>query len=124
MRYSRMVKRERALAREVEKLLAEAEALKCAQDKEIGKNKRGDELPQELRFGEKRLEKIREAKRALEEEARREAKDKETRDKDRNPPTDGDSGSSAYVMPCRSQRSRETSPTPTVGSCGTAPLRL
>lgn len=95
MSYSRMVKRERALACEVEKLLAEAEALDEREDKNYGKNKRGDELPQELRFKEKRLEKIREAKRALEEEARREAKDKETRDKDKNPPTDGDSGSSS-----------------------------
>jgi transposase len=94
MSYSRMVKREQELAREVEKLLAEAEALDEREDKKYGKNKRGDELPQELRFKEKRLEKIREAKRALEEEARREAKDKETRDKDKKPPTNGDSGSS------------------------------
>jgi transposase len=92
MSYSRMVKRERELAREVEKLLAEAEALDEKEDKKYGKNKRGDELPQELRFKEKRLEKIREAKRALEEEALREAKDKETGDKDGNPPTDGDCG--------------------------------
>lgn len=90
MSYSRMVKRERELSREVEKLLAEAEALDEREDKKYGKNKRGDELPQELRFKEKRLEKIREAKRALEEEARREAKD--TRDKDDKPPTDGDCG--------------------------------
>jgi len=92
MSYSRMVKIERELFREVEKLLSEAEALDEREDKKYGKNKRGDELPQELRFKEKRLEKIREAKRALEEEARREAKDKETRDKDNKPPTDGDSG--------------------------------
>jgi len=94
MSYSRMVKRERELAREVEKLLAEAEALDEREDKKYGKNKRGDELPQELRFKEKRLEKIREAKRALEEEARQEAKDKEARDKDDKPPTDGDCGPS------------------------------
>ena len=92
MSYSRMVKRERELSREVEKLLAEAQALDEHEDKKYGKNKRGDELPEELRFREKRLEKIREAKRALEQEARREAEDKETRDKDDKPPTDGDSG--------------------------------
>jgi len=92
MSYARMVKRERELAREVEKLLAEAEALDDREDKKYGKNKRGDELPRELRFKEKRLEKIREAKQALEEEARREAEDKQTRDKDKKPLTDGDSG--------------------------------
>jgi transposase len=92
MSYARMVKRERELSREVEKLLAEAEALDEHEDKKYGKNKRGDELPHELRFREKRLKKIREAKRALEQEARREVEDKQTRDKDDKPPTDGDSG--------------------------------
>jgi transposase len=92
MSYGRMMKRERELSREVEKLLAEAEALDDREDKKYGKDKRGDELPPELRFKEKRLEKIREAKRALEEEARREAKGKETQDKDNKPPTDRDSG--------------------------------
>lgn len=90
MSYSRMVKREQELSREVGKLLAEAEALDEREDKKYGKNKRGDELPQELRFKEKRLEKIREAKRALEEEACREAK--ERRAKDDKPPTEGASG--------------------------------
>ncbi|SRR5208283_2475846 len=94
MSYCRMVNKERELAREVEKLLQEAEALDEREDKKYGKNKRGDELPQELRFREKRLEKIRDAKRALEEEARREAKDNEIVDRDKKPPTGGDSGPS------------------------------
>lgn len=94
MSYSRMVKRERALAREVEKLLAEAEALDEKEDKKYGKNKRGDELPQELRFKEKRLEKICEAKRALEEDARREAEEKQRRDNGKKPPENGGSGPS------------------------------
>jgi Transposase DDE domain len=92
MSYARMVKKEREFAREVEKLLQEAEALDEREDKKYGKDKRGDELPPELRFKEKRLEKIREAKRALEEEACGKATDTETRDKDNKPPTDGDSG--------------------------------
>lgn len=50
---------------------------------------------EELRFKERRLEKIREAKRALEEEAGHEAKDKRRGDKDKKPPEDGDSGPSA-----------------------------
>jgi len=68
------------------------EPSKREDDKMYGKNNRGDELPQGLRFKEKRIEKIREAKRALEEEARREAEEKQRRDKDDEPPTDGDSG--------------------------------
>ena len=73
MSYERMVKKERELAREVEKLLKQAEALDEQEDKRYGKAKRGDELPAELRFKEKRLGKIREAKQALEEQARQEA---------------------------------------------------
>jgi len=92
MSYSRMVKREQELTREVEKLLKEAEALDEREDKKYGKNKRGDELPQELRFKEERLAKIREAKQALEEEARREAEEKQRHDNDDKPPTDGDAG--------------------------------
>jgi transposase len=95
MSYSRMVKREQELAREVERLLAEAEALDEKEDKKYGKNRRGDELPRELRFKEKRLEKIREAKRALEEEARHEAEEEQSRDDDKKAPEDGDSGASA-----------------------------
>jgi hypothetical protein len=39
------------------------------EDGKYGKGKRGDELPQELARRERRLEKIREAKAALEQEA-------------------------------------------------------
>lgn len=44
MSYSRMVKRERELAHEVEKLLQEAEALDEKEDKKYGKNRRGVEI--------------------------------------------------------------------------------
>lgn len=76
MSYERMEAKERELAAEVERLLAEAEATDEAEDARYGRSKRGDELPEELRFKRSRLEKIRAAKRALEEEARKEAEAK------------------------------------------------
>lgn len=92
MSYGRMAKKERELARDVEKLLKEAEALDEKEDKKYGKGKRGDELPKDLRFKAQRLAKIREAMRALEEEARQEARSKAERGKGGEPPEDGDAG--------------------------------
>ena len=57
-------------------LLEQAEATDAAEDALYGADQRGDELPEELQRRESRLKKIREAKRALEERARQEAKDK------------------------------------------------
>ena len=61
------------LAAEIARLLGEAEAIDAVEDVKYGKGKRGDELPEELRFREQRLKKIQEAKQALEEEARQAA---------------------------------------------------
>jgi len=94
MSYGRMVKKEQQLAREVEKLLKQAEAMDEHEDSKYGKGKRGDELPKELQFKEKRLAKIRQAKQALEEQARREAAAKDKSDWDGKPPADGASGPS------------------------------
>lgn len=69
MSYARMTEKEKILAAEVSTLLAEAERIDKAEDKAFGKNRRGDELPAELARRETRLEKIREAKAALEAEA-------------------------------------------------------
>jgi hypothetical protein len=68
-----MQKKTAELEAEIARLLGEAEAIDAAEDVKYGKGKRGDELPEELRFRERRLRKIQEAKQALEEEARREA---------------------------------------------------
>ena len=57
------------LAAEVTELLRQAQASDDEEDRRYGKDKRGDELPQELAFREGRLEKIREAMAALEAEA-------------------------------------------------------
>lgn len=73
MSYDRMTAEEKRLQEEVERLLREAEETDAEEDRLYGTDKRGDELPEELAFRESRLKKIREAKKALEEEARREA---------------------------------------------------
>ncbi|MDN5933194.1 MAG: IS1182 family transposase [Pseudonocardia sp.] len=73
MSYARMSEKEKVLAHEVSELLARAEAVDAAEDARFGKDLRGDELPQELRRRESRLAKIREAKQALEDEARERA---------------------------------------------------
>ena len=62
----------RQLSDEVKELLAQAEAVDAAEDAEYGAD-HGDELPAELQRRESRLQRIREAKRALEARSRAEA---------------------------------------------------
>jgi len=76
MSYGRMKTEERALKEAVRKLLDQAKATDEAEDGRYGKDKSGDELPEELSRRETRLQRIREAKLALEAEAREEAKEK------------------------------------------------
>ena len=71
MSYKRMLKEERRLRAEVERLLGEADAADASEDARYGAQARGDELPEELRRRESRVERIREAKAALEAEARK-----------------------------------------------------
>jgi transposase len=68
MSYGRMEEKVRELEAQVADLLAAAEAADQAEDAQHG-SRRGDELPDELRFRQQRLEKIREAMAALEAEA-------------------------------------------------------
>ncbi len=69
MSYGRMTEREAVLEAEVRAILEEAEATDAAEDARFGEA-RGDELPAELRRRESRLAKIREARAALEAEAK------------------------------------------------------
>ena len=71
MSYGRMDREEERLRAEVERLLGEAEAADASEDARYGTQARGDELPEELRRRESRLARIREAKAALEAEARK-----------------------------------------------------
>jgi transposase len=74
MSYARMEKSVMELEAEVKRLLAEAEATDEAEDQRYGKDRHGDELPEELRFKQGRLARIKEAKEVLEREARERAK--------------------------------------------------
>jgi hypothetical protein len=75
MSYKRMKEEESRLEAEVQQLLKNAKAEDEEEDRRYGKDRRGDELPKELAFRESRLKKIREARVALEAEAK-EGKDK------------------------------------------------
>jgi transposase len=70
MTYAGLSEAEQKLVAEVTRLLAEAERIDAAEDELYGKDKRGDELPAELRDRESRLRRIRELKADLEREAR------------------------------------------------------
>jgi hypothetical protein len=74
MSYERMTKQEKQIRREVRELLKKAEREDAREDRLYGRDRSGDELPEELRRRETRLAKILEAKRALEEEAKEKAK--------------------------------------------------
>jgi len=76
MSYERMTKKEAelegeiaALRERVDALLGDAERVDAEEDERFGPDRRGDELPAELRRREGRLARIREAKAALEAEA-------------------------------------------------------
>jgi transposase len=73
MSYDRMNETEQRLEREVAELLRRAEEADAAEDAQYGKGKRGDELPEELARRESRLKKIKDAKAALEREAKEKA---------------------------------------------------
>ena len=74
MSYGRTKETEKRLREEVRKLLKQAEAADQEEDSRYGRDRRGDELPEELQRRETRIARIREAKRALEERAREQAK--------------------------------------------------
>ena len=73
MSYDRMQTEEARLQQEIRDLLAQAETEDQAEDAQHGTNRRGDELPDERQRRESRWQKIREAKAALEAEARAQA---------------------------------------------------
>ena len=73
MSYGRMKDQRKQLRDEVQALLAQAEAADAAEDAEYGADRRGDELPAELQRRESRLQRIREATRALKARAKEDA---------------------------------------------------
>ena len=67
--FARLSEQERQLCATVERLLEQAAQTDREEDERYGKGRRGDELPPELADAQSRLKKIRDAKRALEQEA-------------------------------------------------------
>lgn len=91
MSYDYMLKEERRLKEEIKSLLAQAAEADQAEDRTYGRDRRGDELPEELARREGRLQKIREAKAALEAEARDQARAAEAeRQQEGKPPSGKD----------------------------------
>jgi hypothetical protein len=72
MSYGRMKEKQQQLRAEVKELLAQAEAADEEEDRRHG-DKRGDELPEELRRRETRLARIQQAKKVVEQRAREKA---------------------------------------------------
>jgi hypothetical protein len=89
MSYDYMLKEEQRLKQEIKDLLAEAEATDRAEDQTCGRDRRGDELPEELARRTSRLQKIREAKAALEAEARELARAEEAERQRQGKPSSG-----------------------------------
>jgi transposase len=91
MSYDYMLKEERRLKQEIKALLAQAEEADQAEDQTYGRDRRGEELPEELARRQSRLHKIRDAKAALEAEAREQARAAAAeRQRDGKPPSGND----------------------------------
>ena len=69
MSHERMLKAEAQLEAEMAALLRKAELIEAQEDERYGKDKRGDELPQELQRWQGRIEALRKARAELEAEA-------------------------------------------------------
>jgi transposase len=75
MSYGRMQEKEKQIREEIQQLLAQAEAADREEDERYGKQKSGEELPEELARRRTRVQKIRRAKRALQQRAREKAQE-------------------------------------------------
>ena len=118
MSYERMKEKEAQLKAEVKDLLDQAAAADAEEDALYGKDRRGDELPEELQRRESRLKKIREAKKAVEARAKEKAaaegadpKQARPKDKDQYNFTDPESrimkGSDGFVQAYNAQAAVE-----------------
>src|ERR1022692_4233333 len=78
MSYKHMNETEARLKQEIDALLAAAEKTDAEEDAQYGKDRHGDELPAELQRRESRLQKIGEAKAAMEQDAKEKAAQQRT----------------------------------------------
>ena len=91
MSYDYLLKEEQRLQGEIKALLSQAEVADQQEDETYGPDRRGDELPKELARRQSRLKRIREAKTALEAEAREQARTAEAeRQRQGKPPSGRD----------------------------------
>ena len=86
MSYGRMKQKESELRKQVREMLKRAEQIDKEEDRLYGPDKTGNELPEEFARAATRLKKIREAKAALEAEARAKAAEKGKDPDDATPP--------------------------------------
>jgi transposase len=86
MSYDRMKQEEKRLESEIAELLKQAERTDRKEDQEYGSENRGDEVPEELQRRESRLNKIREAKKRLEERQAEEDRQKGRHEGDQGRP--------------------------------------
>jgi transposase len=108
MSYERMQKDAQRLKEKVAELLKAAEVADAEEDTAYGKNKRGDELPEDLRRAKDRLARIEELKAALEAEAREQREAAANNDDDRNPPPPGATPLPSHKVP----QTKDGAPTP------------
>jgi transposase len=99
MSYDYMLKEEQRLKKEIKALLAQAETADQAEDHTYGRDRRGEELPEELARRQSRLHKIREAKAALEAEAREQARREEAERQQQGKPPSGQDPEQAKPEP-------------------------
>jgi transposase len=85
MSYGRMEETEKRLRKDVRELLKQAEAVDKEEDQRYGRERQGEELPEELQRRETRIARIREAKKALEERAREKAESEGKVDQEAKP---------------------------------------
>ena len=65
MSHERMLRAEKQLAQEINALMRKAEILDAQEDRRNGKTSSGSDLPDELRRGLERLERIRQARKEM-----------------------------------------------------------
>src|SRR5262249_44172986 len=108
MSYDYMLQEEQRLKEESKALLAQAAQADQAEDQAYGRDRRGDELPEELARRQSRLQRIREAKAALEAEARQQARAEEAERQRQGKPPPGKEPEQAKPGP----KAQKNLPTP------------
>jgi transposase len=107
MSFRRIQEEEPKLEAEIEAVLKQAAAVDEAEDADHGSDRRGDELPEELRRREGRLAMIQEAKRRLEERARLRARE---RAEGQGKPAEEVAAAEARAVPRPKEQSNFTDP--------------